>query len=98
MKEEGIYTSNFLKFWESYPNKVGKGAAFKSYNNILNPKPQLSDILNSIQTHLKTEQWQTKKFIPHPATWLNQRRWEDELDAEGNKPKTLMFRVPANDR
>ena len=21
-----------------------------------------------------------KQFIPHPSTWLNQRRWEDELE------------------
>ena len=30
--------------------------------------------------HNKTE----KQFIPHPSTWLNQRRWEDEIDL----PKT----------
>ena len=75
-----IYTSNFLSFWLKYPKKIGKGAAFKSYNNIKQPRPSLQIILQSIEEHQNTEQWENKQFIPNPATWLNQRRWEDEID------------------
>ena len=40
-------------------------------------------LLNYIRfwRHNKTE----KQFIPHPSTWLNQRRWEDEIEL----PKTI---------
>ena len=77
-KDKELYTSNFIKFWESYPRKNGKGAAFKAYRNIKFPKPTLQTILSAIEIQNKTEQWKTIEFIPHPSTWLNQRRWEDE--------------------
>lgn len=79
-----IYTSNFEFFWEAYPKKVGKGAAFKAYKNIKQPRPTLSTILESVEAHQKTEQWKNKQFIPNPQTWLNQRRWEDEIECKIN--------------
>jgi len=78
-KEEGISPPNFKKFWEEYPRKIGKGAALKAYQKIKNPKPMLSEIITSIEDHVKSKQWQDKEFIPYPTTWLNQRRWEDEI-------------------
>jgi len=84
--KNSIYTPNFLIFWEAYPKKEGKGAAFKSYKNILLPKPTLKEILSSLEIIKKSEQWQTKKYIPNPATWLNQRRWEDEIDTPITTP------------
>ena len=41
-----------------------------------------SALAKSISDHCRTEQWQRDKgrFIPHPATFLNGRRWEDVLD------------------
>lgn len=69
----------FEKFWKAYPRKVGKAAAEKSWGKI-NPEQALIDnILASIEAHQRTEQWLDSKFIPHPATFLNQRRWEDEI-------------------
>jgi len=40
-------------------------------------------ILASVEAQKTSRQW-TKvngAFIPHPATWLNQSRWEDEQPA-----------------
>ena len=30
----------------------------------------------------KSKEWKKEngKYIPHPTTWLNQKRWEDELN------------------
>jgi hypothetical protein len=78
-ESKDIYPSNFLKFWNHYPKKIGKGAALKAYQTIKEPKPSLSTILQSIELHKTTEQWKTMRYIPNPATWLNQRRWEDEI-------------------
>jgi len=85
-QEEDIYTTNFLKFWGEYPKKQGKGAAFKSYQKIKDPKPTLTGILKSVAEHKKIKQWQDKDFIPYPATWLNQRRWEDEIEIISDRP------------
>ena len=78
-EKNNIYSSNFLAFWDWYPKKKGKGAAWKAYCSIKKPTPMLSQIREAIETQIKTEDWNDPKFIPHPATWLNQRRWEDEI-------------------
>jgi hypothetical protein len=79
-KSNNIYSSNFLKFWELYPKKTGKGAAFQAYKKIKEPRPSLQQIELAIKNQNQTEQWQNLQFIPNPATWLNQRRWEDETE------------------
>ena len=38
-------------------------------------------MLKSIEAWKKSEQWQDKQYIPHPSTWLNGKRWEDEVPA-----------------
>ena len=71
--------SGFAEFWKAYPKKIGKGAAEKAYAKA-GINGHLPDILTAIERARATEQWQRDhgQFIPHPATWLNQRRWEDE--------------------
>ena len=32
------------------------------------------------------------QFVPHPATWLNQRRWEDEITITEKPPEQLRSR------
>lgn len=69
----------FAEFWSAYPKKVGKPAAIRAFRSakINGHMPQ---VLADIQTKAGTEAW-TKaggQFVPNPATYLNQRRWEDE--------------------
>lgn len=70
----------FEEFWRVYPRKVGKGAAEKAFKRI-KPDSALHDkIMCAIHDAKMTRQWRENngQFIPNPATWLNQRRWEDE--------------------
>ena len=77
----------FESFWKLYPRKVAKRAAQKSWQR-LNPLEQ-KQALDAIANHVKY--WKLKMteqdFIPHPSTWLNQGRFEDELVIEEPKPK-----------
>jgi len=78
-----VYLQRFEQFWESYPKarRKGKGAARKIWLR-LKPTRELTDkILNALSQQKKQSQWQKDngQFIPHPATWLNQARWEDEI-------------------
>jgi hypothetical protein len=70
----------FNEFWVLYPRKISKRVAEKSWSK-MTPQEQ-SDALEALPNHL--EYWKIKntetEYIPHPATWLNQGRWEDELD------------------
>ena len=38
-------------------------------------------MLNAIETAKQSMQWNKDngQYIPNPATWLNQKRWEDEI-------------------
>lgn len=68
----------FAAFWAAYPRKVGKQAALKAFGKIKGVP--VETILHAIEAQKKTDSWQKDggQYIPHPATWLNQGRWEDE--------------------
>ena len=77
-----IYTSSFNKFWEIYPHKVGKKKAMEAWNKIKQDDGSIERILEALKEQKETKQWQNHRFIPHPATWLNQERWNDEVESE----------------
>jgi uncharacterized protein YdaU (DUF1376 family) len=72
---------SFDAFWSAYPRHVAKVQAQKAWNKISPDDGLLHKILTSIEKYKTTDQWKKDngKFIPHAATWLNQRRWEDEI-------------------
>jgi hypothetical protein len=78
---------SFDKFYALYPRKQGRRAAEKSWQRLSSQEQQ--DALEALPNHI--EYWKLKQtekdFIPHPATWINQGRWEDELDMEVKKNK-----------
>ena len=69
----------FESFWKVYPRKVGKEKCrnwFKSHK----PKEDLvQKMIEAVEEQKKSKQWSDPQYIPHPYTWLNQGRWEDEL-------------------
>jgi uncharacterized protein YlbG (UPF0298 family) len=67
----------FDDFWYKYPKKVGKEAARKAWNKA---NPDIIKVIDAINWQRETRQWQTEdgKYIPNPATYLNQGRWMDE--------------------
>lgn len=69
----------FEKFWNAYPRKVGKAIAFKSFEKLKVNAELLDKMLKAIEVQKKTDQWQDERYIPHPSTWLNQQRWNDEV-------------------
>lgn len=76
----------FARFWSSYPNKTGKKKAEDKWTVILRnltEKDALSlfdEIIAGLDRAKKSKQWlkDNGEFIPHPITWLNQERWNDE--------------------
>ena len=80
-----IYTSSFNEFWEIYPHKVGKKKALQEWNKINHDDGLLIRILESLEKQKKSKQWDNKQFIPHPATWLNQERWDDLIEPKSEE-------------
>lgn len=80
--DNNISIDHFDSFYEAYPKKVGKEPARKAFKKLKVTEKMLSDMLAAIEKEKVSRQWQDKQFIPNPATWLNQRRWEDEHEEQ----------------
>jgi len=76
-----IQEKRFNEFWAVYPKKVGKQAAFKAWQRVKPTAELHGKIMGAVMAATKTEQWQREngRYIPNPATWLNQGRWDDEI-------------------
>lgn len=75
------YSGLFDIFWKAYPSKVGKDAARKAFAKRKFDEKTFAQVLQALELHKVSERW-TKdngQYIPNPATWLNQGRWEDEM-------------------
>ena len=77
---KGADADGFDEFWAAYPRKVGKGDALKAWKKIKPSGELRSRISAAIEAAKGCEQWQREngRFIPNPATWLNQERWDDD--------------------
>lgn len=79
--ESNARARDFDRFWDAYPKKVGKEEARKAFRKV---KVKVDVLIEAVERQKTWTQWQVEKgrFIPNPATWLNQGRWEDEGQAE----------------
>lgn len=70
----------FSKFYEAYPKKEAREAAYKMW---LRHNPPLEDCLRVVRARLSGGSWKLseRQFIPNPSTFINQRRWEDEVES-----------------
>lgn len=81
-------SKSFNEFWKVYPKRKAKGNALKVWNKLKPDDALVREILSALEKQKKSPQWQKDdgQFIPYPATWLNDRRWEDDLsDTSGKK-------------
>ena len=76
----------FDKFWACYPRHTAKQDAKRAFLKVSPDDNLLETMLTAIQRQKRTDQWSDPRYIPHPATWLNGRRWEDEAAAPKQVP------------
>lgn len=74
-------TTGFDAFYAAYPRKIAKGAARKAWEKAERREPDLlAKCLDALAWQTVSTQW-TKdggEFVPYPATYLNQERYDDE--------------------
>lgn len=97
IKEKETKT-DFDIFWDEYPRREGKGAARKAFEKAIK-KTTIDVILDAIRKQKSSAQWtrDNGQYIPHPATWLNQERWDDEPGMFSSKPNFGSRGNPKND-
>lgn len=80
----------FIAFWQAYPRRIGKGAARTAFSRAL-AFAEPNDIIQcAIKYAQHCEDMGTEKqYIPHPSTWLNAERWEDDLESEKKETKKV---------
>lgn len=76
------YSPRFLAFWDLYPRKVGKRPAWAEWQKAFptegaDKNEGMDAAAEALHRDKESAQWQKEEFIPHPRTWLHQRRWED---------------------
>jgi hypothetical protein len=70
----------FQRFWQEYPRRIAKKPAYKAFNNAVkngaNPEAIIdaTKVFAAVHRRKQTE----PQFIPYPASWLNDERYEDE--------------------
>lgn len=74
----------FEIFYKAYPKKKDKVKAFKAFKKLDPSEELLNTILKALERQKNDVNWvkQKRQFMPYPSTYLNNRRWEDESDAE----------------
>lgn len=99
--------NGFNAFWVAYPKKKSKDDALKAWLKI-NPDEQLQQIIIDAVVLATTQDQDWMKdngqYVPHPSTYLNRKRWEDEITQKNQrldyvntnpKPSTGVSRKPS---
>lgn len=70
------------RFWAIYPRKVDKAKAIRAWNKLKADRKLMQIMSAALKAQRASEEWRRDngRAIPYPSTWLNNRRWEDELE------------------
>ena len=84
VNEQNIFWEKiFEEMWLLYPKRVGKGAAKQSWMKSCK-KINVGELSSCLRAYISSIKNADKKFIPHLSTWLNQERWNDDLEDHSN--------------
>lgn len=86
-KEPDWKPDRFADFWQAYPRGESKQAAINAWDRLKPDDELLEAMARGLMRQLKSEQWQAGIGIPYASTWLNQRRWEDEIKGSSALPQ-----------
>lgn len=69
----------FVGFWKAYPRGENKQAAIRAWDRLKPSDALCNEMAKALKRQMASEDWQRGIGIPHASTWINQRRWEDEV-------------------
>lgn len=74
-----IYKEKFEIFYKEYPKHVKRAEVEKWFFKNEPDDELFNTIMEQLKKFKKTKEWKDPQYIPYPSTWLNQKRWEDEI-------------------
>jgi uncharacterized protein YdaU (DUF1376 family) len=83
--------SDFQDFWDAYPHRNGKKGrpnAEKSFARAIKSGATLEQIAAGVSS-MQNDPDVRKGFARDPTTWLNQKGWTDEFDAQQPQSKAI---------
>lgn len=85
-REPAWKPERFAAFWKYYPRGEKPRAAAAAWDKLKPDDALIDDIARALKRQMASEEWQRGVGIPYAATYLNQRRWEDEPHAPAEQP------------
>lgn len=71
------HSTDFETFWEAYPKKRKKKTSREIW---MRKKPDLEKLIADVAHRMKKDRRWVEGFVPDPTTYLNQERWNDEVE------------------
>jgi len=81
-----IINTLFDEFWSFWPKRDAKADAIKAFGKLKPTQDLVNKIRINVEARLRSGDWSDRKYIPLPASYLNGRRWEDELPPNNAGP------------
>lgn len=82
------YPPDFEQFWQAYPKPypMPKSAAYRAWLKTAGSRPALSVLLAAVEAWKASSaalraRGEFVPLVPHASTWLNDERWDVEMDA-----------------
>ena len=79
----------FNEFWSIYPRRVDKARAYRAWKKQKLDADEIAVLLDRLKKQVELGILKYKDaYTPYPASWINGRRWEDELIEKDDKKKS----------
>ena len=75
-ESESNNNARFGEWYEEYPRKIDPKRAKAAWDKLKVDETLFNEIMDGLRKWKRA--WDDPKFVPYPATWLNNRRWEAE--------------------
>ena len=94
-KPKTMGSPEFEEFFRAYPRPTAKQAAIQAYNKAVPGVILHRDLMTACRKFATAMKGRDPQFVPHPATWLNQGRWDDEI-TDGPPPAPIYPKADPN--
>lgn len=85
-----IYKERFEEFYKAYPKHLKKAEVEKWFYKNKPDETLFKTIITQLEKFKDSKEWKQTQYIPYPSTWLNQKRWEDEIKTQADIDKEIL--------